>query len=125
MVKKIKEETFEKSIKIKDSDKTVEIKDAEKPISKTKEKVKKVRVRRQRRLKDKIEHKYIPTHELLTEEEVEKLISQGIDVNKIPLIFISDPAIRYFELKVGDVIKITRQYVISKPYYRMVINDDK
>jgi len=116
LAKKIKKETSEKS---------VEIKDTEEPISKTKTKVKKVRVRRQRRLKEKIEHKYIPTHELLTEEDVEELKSQGIDVDKIPLIFISDPAIRSLEVKAGDIIKITRKYVISKPYYRKVVNDDR
>jgi len=81
------------------------------------------KVRRQRRIKEEIVHNFIPKHILLSVEEVENLNNRGIDVSKLPLIFISDPAIRHLELNAGDVIKIIRKNNIvgDVEYFRRVI----
>jgi DNA-directed RNA polymerase subunit H len=84
------------------------------------------KTRRQRRLKEEIKHNYIPSHDVLNEEEVEELrISKGIEHEKLPLIYISDPAIRHIEVKVGDVIKIKRynSLVGDTVYYRRVVDE--
>ena len=81
------------------------------------------KVRRQRRVKDEIVHNFIPNHILLTKEEVETLEKKEISTDKLPLIFIADPAIRHLELNEGDVIKIIRKNNIigDVEYYRRVI----
>lgn len=73
-----------------------------------------------------MKHTLIPKHEIMEEEEVEKLLERyQITKDKLPRILQTDPAIEEMEPKLGDVIKITRyEHEIGKtPYYRLVIRD--
>lgn len=96
-------------------------------IVKEKETKKKVRkIRRQRRLKDKVTNNLIPEHTLATEQDINELNLKQISLEKLPLISISDSAIRHLEVKPGDVIKIKRRNEIvgDVNYFRKVIKDD-
>jgi DNA-directed RNA polymerase subunit H len=99
------------------------IKDKKKSSSKTK-KVRKNR--RQRRLKDEIKHNLIPIHTVATEQDLAELSLKNITIDKLPLLSISDPAIRHLEIKPGAVIKIKRKNEIIGDiyYYRKVISDE-
>ena len=94
------------------------------------EKVPKVRKltknRRQRRLKDEIIHDFIPLHTIANEKDLAELSLKNISVEKLPLISISDAAIKHLEVKDGDVIKIKRKNEIIGDiyYYRRVIIDE-
>ncbi|HPV66333.1 MAG TPA: DNA-directed RNA polymerase subunit H [archaeon] len=112
------EEEEEKEIKV-----TFDTSDDEEEETKGKGKRKKVK-KRARKIKEEIKHSYIPKHELVSSEELEKLISeQNINPEKLPLIYITDPGIAHLEIKVGDVIKITRvnRIIGEVIYYRRVI----
>lgn len=85
-----------------------------------KKKVKK----RARKIKEEIKHSYIPKHEIVSTDDLEKLISeQNINPEKLPLIYIADPGIAHLEVKVGDVIRITRnnKTIGEVIYYRRVV----
>lgn len=80
--------------------------------------------KRARKIKEEIKHAYIPKHELVSGEDLEKLISEkNINPEKLPFIYISDPGIVHIDVKVGDVIKITRvnKKIGEVTYYRKVI----
>jgi len=97
--------------------------DEDEEETKGKGKKKKVK-KRARKIKEEIKHSYIPKHEIVSADELEKLISeQNINPEKLPLIYIADPGIAHLEVKVGDVIKITRKNRIIGDviYYRKVI----
>lgn len=83
------------------------------------------KTRRQRRLKDEVVHGLIPAHTLATEKDIAELALKNILVEKLPLILITDSAIRHLEVKIGDVIKIKRKNEIIGDvyYYRRVVND--
>ncbi len=69
-------------------------------------------------------HILVPKHELLSEEEKEKVLKElGIVFRQLPKIKINDPAIKHLNAKPGDVIKIIRKSPISGEivYYRGVI----
>jgi len=71
-----------------------------------------------------LEHKMVPNHEILNEEEVKELISEyTIEKEQLPKIRVSDPVSISIKAKVGDVIKITRLSPTSGKsfFYRMVI----
>lgn len=92
----------------------------------SKEKKPRKKTRRQRRLKDEITHSYIPDHRVLDEEEILKLKEERkIEVDKLPIIFLTDKALRHLEVKVGDVIEIKRNnYNVGDIlYYRKVENE--
>jgi DNA-directed RNA polymerase subunit H len=81
--------------------------------------------KRARKVKEEIKHSYIPKHEVLSAEELEKLISEkNLNPEKLPLIFMADPGIAHLEVKPGDVIKITRKNrVIGEVlYFRKVVS---
>ncbi len=81
--------------------------------------------KRARKVKEEIKHSYIPKHEVVYAEELEKLISeQNINPEKLPVIFSADPGIAHLEIKPGDVIKITRKNKVIGDviYYRKVIS---
>lgn len=82
--------------------------------------------RRQRRLKEEVENSLISIHTIATDADIAELALKNISVEKLPLIFISDAAIRHLEVKAGDVIKIKRKNDIIGDiyYYRRVISDD-
>ena len=73
---------------------------------------------------DATEHVLSPTHEKLTADEVQKLLKDyNVEYAKLPKISITDPSIEQLEVKLGDVIKISRKSPTSgnTVYYRMVI----
>jgi len=92
----------------------------EEEVKGKKKKVKK----RARKIKEEIKHSYIPKHEIVSADDLEKLIvEQNIIPEKLPLIFTADPGIAHLEVKAGDVIRITRKNrtVGEVIYYRRVI----
>ena len=62
-----------------------------------------------------IDHILVPKHEVLP-KKYEELIKEKFN-NKLPLIKKTDPICKYYNCKVGQVLKIYRQQEI---YYRMV-----
>lgn len=85
-----------------------------------------IKTRRQRRLKDEIVHNFIPLHSIATESDLAELLLKEISIEKLPLISISDPAIRQLEVKPNDIIKIVRKNEIigDVNYYRRVVSDE-
>ena len=70
-------------------------------------------------------HSFIPEHKLLTDKQKQELLeSHHITIRELPKIKASDSAIKEFEPKQGDVIKITRQSRSAgvSEYFRVVIN---
>jgi DNA-directed RNA polymerase subunit H len=121
-IKPAKEETEEEEKEEKVVFDTLDDDDDEEPKGKGKrKKVKK----RARKIKEEIKHSYIPKHVIVSTDDLEKLISeQNINPEKLPLIYIADPGIAHLEVKVGDVIKITRKNrtIGEVIYYRRVIS---
>lgn len=71
-----------------------------------------------------LEHKMVPKHEILSDEEVENLLSEyKIEKEQLPKIRALDPTVIATKAKIGDVIRITRDSkTAGKAYfYRMVI----
>ena len=84
------------------------------------------RVKRKKRTEEntrKIEHFLIPKHELLKEDEMDKVLEKyGVTKDQLPKIRSEDPAIQHLEVKKGDVIRIMRKEGhIDNTYYRVVI----
>jgi DNA-directed RNA polymerase subunit H len=121
-IKPAKEETEDEEKEEKVVFDTLDDDDDEEPKGKGKrKKVKK----RARKIKEEIKHSYIPKHVIVSTDDLEKLISeQNINPEKLPLIYIADPGIAHLEVKVGDVIKITRKNrtIGEVIYYRRVIS---
>lgn len=70
-------------------------------------------------------HKLVPKHTKLSDEEAQKLLEQfNISLRQLPKIFKTDPAIKDFDTKPGDVIRIERiSPVVGKTnFYRVVVN---
>jgi len=75
-------------------------------------------------IKDVVTHVLVPKHELLThEEKVEVLKTFNVRDDQLPKIFSTDPAIRHLKVKVGDLIKISRESMTAgaTTYYRTVV----
>lgn len=73
-----------------------------------------------------IDHKYIPKHYLLTNEEKEKFYNEyDITKQEMPKCFISDPVSKYYNVKIGDIFRIIRPSELTGEsiYYRLVIRD--
>ncbi len=71
-----------------------------------------------------LEHKMVPNHEILNEEDLNKVLSEyKVDKEQLPKIRISDPAAVSVKAKVGDVVRVTRESpTAGKSYfYRLVI----
>lgn len=62
-------------------------------------------------------HIMTPKHELVNEVEYENLKKLGI--KNLPIIFETDPMIRWYGWKAGSICKITRE---SSFYYRLIKN---
>mgnify|MGYP000244581382 CR=1 FL=1 len=59
---------------------------------------------------DILKHKLVPHHEILKEEEVEKLLkTYGVKKEQLPKMLIDDPVAKAINAKEGDVIKIIRK----------------
>ena len=72
-----------------------------------------------------IDHKYSPKYKILTNKEIiEFKKSYNVNDNQIMKIFISDPISKYYNLKINDIIRITRiNNGIPSIAYRIVIDD--
>jgi DNA-directed RNA polymerase subunit H len=73
---------------------------------------------------DIFENELVPKHEILSEEEKQKLLERlGIVEKQLPKILEKDPAVRALGAKKGDVIKITRKSPTAGVcyYYRLVV----
>ena len=71
------------------------------------------------------QHFLVPQHMKLTEEQKERLLKNfNISTKQLPMIKISDPAIKEMGVRVNDVILIKRKSNTAKEtdYYRVVID---
>ncbi|MHC1635869.1 MAG: DNA-directed RNA polymerase subunit H [Candidatus Methanospirareceae archaeon] len=71
-----------------------------------------------------LEHELVPKHEIMSEEEVKKLLDlYKINKEQLPKIKSSDPVIKEIGARVGDVVKITRRSRTAGKFlfYRYVI----
>ena len=71
-----------------------------------------------------LEHKMVPKHEILSDDEVKNLLSEyTIEKEQLPKIRISDPACMAAKAKIGDVIRVIRESKTAGKafFYRMVI----
>jgi len=70
-------------------------------------------------------HVLVFEHSKLTKKEIQELLEKyNISLNELPKIVLTDPAITSLNVKLGDVIKITRDSPTAGKsiYYRAVIN---
>lgn len=75
-----------------------------------------------------LEHVMVPNHEILDDNEVEKVLAEyNIEKEQLPKIFVSDPSAVSIKAEIGNVIRITRQSPTAghSVYYRMVIKSSK
>ena len=69
------------------------------------------------------EHMLVPKHEVLDQAQVEQLfVDFKVSPQNLPVIFISDPALLSMEVKMGDIIKISRKSATAgtATFYRRV-----
>lgn len=74
---------------------------------------------------DELIHDLVPTHEKITDPEKKELLARyHVSLLEIPKIAKSDMGIRHLDVKVGDVIKVTRKSRTAGAaiYYRVVVN---
>ncbi|MFA5406383.1 MAG: DNA-directed RNA polymerase subunit H [Candidatus Nanoarchaeia archaeon] len=73
------------------------------------------------------EHKLVPPHRIINDEEKQKLlIDFKVRLKNLPKISIKDPVVKTLkDAKVGDVVEIKRRSVTAgeSMYYRVIIND--
>ena len=72
------------------------------------------------------DHIYVPKHEIINKEDAEKVLEKyHTKPTEMPMIYISDPAIRHLGVKPGDMIKITRKSPTAGEsiYYRYVVEE--
>lgn len=56
-----------------------------------------------------VDHDIIPLHIPLNDEEKNKVLNDyGITLKNLPQMFVNDPIAKYYNLKVGDIVKILR-----------------
>ena len=70
------------------------------------------------------DHVYVPKHEIMNKDEADKVLEKyHTKPTEMPLIYVSDPAIRGLGVKPGDMIKITRKSPTAgeSVYYRYVV----
>ncbi len=70
-------------------------------------------------------HSLIPKHSKLSDHQKEKVLeTYNISIKELPRIAKTDPAIISLNVKVGDVIKITRKSETASEaiFYRVVID---
>ncbi|MCS7118695.1 MAG: DNA-directed RNA polymerase subunit H [Archaeoglobaceae archaeon] len=70
------------------------------------------------------DHILVPKHEILKEEEVEKLLKLlGVSKEQLPKIKVTDPIVKEIGAKAGDIIKITRKSPTAgvSIFYRFVV----
>lgn len=68
-------------------------------------------------------HFMVPKHEILNQEQVEELfVNFKVSPQNLPVIFISDAALQGLDVKMGDIIRITRKSATAgiATFYRRV-----
>ena len=73
---------------------------------------------------DIFQHQYVPPHEILPKKDARELLNMlGIEKEKLPKIFVSDPVAKKIDAKSGDIIKILRKSPTAgkTTYYRVVV----
>ncbi len=74
-----------------------------------------------------IDNVLVPLVQLASDDDLKELVDKfNITRDKLPLIFSSDPAIKFLNLHAGNVVKFTRKSLVTgeeKPYYRLVIEE--
>ena len=59
---------------------------------------------------DILQHKLVPEHTILSEEEAQKVLDDlNVRLDQIPKILPTDPEVKAIDAKVGDILKITRK----------------
>ena len=59
---------------------------------------------------DILQHKLVPEHTILSEEEDQKVLDDlNVRLDQIPKILPTDPVVKAIDAKVGDILKITRK----------------
>jgi DNA-directed RNA polymerase subunit H len=75
-----------------------------------------------------LEHVMVPDHKIMTEDEVNGLLSSyAITTEQLPKIYHDDPAVKTIGAKVGEVIRIIRDSHTAgrAESYRLVIKRPK
>jgi len=71
-----------------------------------------------------VNHFLVPKHRKLSEKEVTSLlIKYSITKNQLPKIKINDPALKEFDVEIGDVIEIERRSFAGKSYYYRMVEE--
>jgi DNA-directed RNA polymerase subunit H len=73
---------------------------------------------------DLFEHKLVPMHEIITEEETKQLLAQyRVQPYQLPQIKASDPAVKAIGAKPGDVLRVIRKSATAGEHvaYRYVV----
>ncbi|MEM3054716.1 MAG: DNA-directed RNA polymerase subunit H [Candidatus Bathyarchaeia archaeon] len=73
---------------------------------------------------DIFEHKLVPKHEILTQEEREKVLAEyRVKPYQLPQIKASDPAVKAIGAKPGDILRIIRKSPTAGEHiaYRYVV----
>jgi len=74
---------------------------------------------------DVSDHKSVPEHSKLDEEETEEVLEKyGVDKDSLPKIERTDAALKQTDVEEGDVIEITRDSPTAgkAKYYRVVVD---
>ena len=73
------------------------------------------------------DHLFVPKHVVCSQKEVDELCRKfGINVDRLPLIKLTDPALTDLDASPGQVIKILRKSPVTfkeEPYYRRVVDE--
>lgn len=73
---------------------------------------------------DVAKHVLVPKHAKVGEKELKEVLERyGIEVDNLPRIFKSDPALVDVDVKEGDVVKVTRKSPTAgeSVFYRRVV----
>ncbi|MGM5483971.1 MAG: DNA-directed RNA polymerase subunit H [Nanobdellota archaeon] len=75
---------------------------------------------------EKLDHDFIPKHEKIEQKEKEEFLKKyNTSLQSMPKIAKKDPAIAHLDVKVGDIIKITRKSETAGEtvFFRGVVNE--
>ena len=78
-------------------------------------------------MKNILEHRLVPKHEILSEKEKEELLKKyRIELKHLPRILSTDPVVKAIGAKPGDVLRIIRKSPTAGKtvYYRVVVKKE-
>ena len=65
-----------------------------------------------------LKHEMVPKHEVLSEKEADELLkTYNISSAQLPIVLITDPALKGLDVKNGDVVKVTRENRVTGTSY--------